>query len=629
MSTSKIDALNIPEGTKSVLKYMTRSKTAAAKSVSPTINVKKPYLTSPFSSPPNAPNDSDLSAEKDLPSAPQFQTSSDIDTSSSFSTPELSNSSTVVNTLESTVEQLGALPSGHTSTPIHTSEVNPSTSFNMPESDELSRLVATQFAEALSTQNEALIKTQKLLADAIKVQNNYKDVSNVKYFAYPCSPMPKAPDNGLVETNVNIWLKSIEDKAPSSSFSDEERLKMALHFSLTQAKEILDQTIQKIGYNWDEVKARFSAMSMQIPENSTKLMEKIAQIKRAPGESFQSLVIRLNVLGELLGADESYKEAVNPMMCDALANNVSAKFKRTLTVADKQSLATCLEKALKYIIDHPDEKFDVTESKPTVANVNVQSSPPNNTNNSNQKNNRGSYQGNRGYRGNYPNQGNRGNYHGNRGNFNNYRGNNRGNFRGSYNNQRGYQNFRGNNRSSFRGNNFNRGNRNGYNNGHGYNNGQSNWGNQNGQFQNPPRAQTKCSRCYGQHPTIECWRQNEFCGNCLSYGHIQHECNYDLYGNSGFRSFPPSESMAFSGTYHMPSSTDTAPNPAIPAIAAVSEEYHMDAAAAWPVALPPPTEETAEAAMLRSLLARTSAMDISDAIDKELQKKKAQINFGN
>ena len=474
---------------------------------------------------------------------------------SSDSLPHLANTNiSVANSLESSLEKKIS------STPIQT-EKSKQISLKMPEDS----LAAADMAQTLVNTNETLSKTQKLLADAIKVQNQrfqIKEMNNIKYFAYPVTPMPKTPNGELIETNVQLWFQSIDDKTSSDSYTDEDKCKLAIFYTLTQAKEFLDKIIIQHGYNWETVKEKFTELSLQIPENSCTLMAKIAQTKREPGESFQSLVLRLDNLGNLLAADPSYKDAVNPMMCDALANSVSPKFKASLTVEDKKSLATCLAKTLKYIREHPEEKINLASDKPIVTNITVNAKPV--TNNPPPRTN-----GNRNFRGSYANQGTRGYSNANRGSqHNNYRGNFNDGYQGNQYGYRGYQqSFRGNS-NSFRGN-YRGGYQPSYR-GSFHSNRGTNY-----PQHNPPRSHPYCTRCNtNTHDTIKCWRREAFCEKCLSYGHIRRECNYDLYGH---QRNPHSSvgSMGFSGTYHMPPEPH---NSSTPAIAYVSDAGQSEAA---------------------------------------------------
>ena len=114
------------------------------------------------------------------------------------------------------------------------------------------------------------------------------------------------------QRNVHIWLNSIERYTPPHTHNDLDRIQVAKHFTLPDAKRMFEKCITEHGTNWITLKAKFTAISRPKPYDSFKIMKQIRNIKKGPDESLQSVVMRLEDLGERLCLDKSYEGIVQP-----------------------------------------------------------------------------------------------------------------------------------------------------------------------------------------------------------------------------------------------------------------------------------------------------------------------------
>ena len=214
-------------------------------------------------------------------------------------------------------------------------------------------MTANAIQTPLAQLNQQLIASHQTLAKAIKQQVGYNHLT-VKHFTYTTTTANTNSYINGIERNVYIWLKSIDSHTPANTHTDYDRVQIALHFTLPDAKKMLESCISTHGSNWISLKEQFIAVSLPEPYDSLDLIDKIRNIKRHPDEPLQSIVLRLEDLGERLSLDKSYTNLVQPILSDSFAQFLPKKFHRSLTVEDKKSLKKVLEKALIFQINNPE-----------------------------------------------------------------------------------------------------------------------------------------------------------------------------------------------------------------------------------------------------------------------------------
>ena len=199
-----------------------------------------------------------------------------------------------------------------------------------------------------------MIAGNRLLTNAFNQHFSFKQYPNIKHFTYTTRNEHNTTNINGIERNVHIWLNSIEKYTPTQTHNDLDRLEVARHFTLPDAKQMFEKCLTEHGTNWMTLKAKFTAISRPMPYDSFKIMKQIRNIKKGPEESLQSVVMRLEALGEKLSLDRNYEGIVQPLLCDSFAKFLPKRFHRTLSAEDKQSLCYVLEKALLFQIQNPE-----------------------------------------------------------------------------------------------------------------------------------------------------------------------------------------------------------------------------------------------------------------------------------
>ena len=207
---------------------------------------------------------------------------------------------------------------------------------------------------SMKQNNDILIASNRVLTNAFNQHFASKQYPNIRHFTYSTSNEHNTTNINGIERNVHIWLNSIERYTPPHTHNDLDRIQVAKHFTLPDAKRMFEKCITEHGTNWMTLKAKFTAISRPQPYDSFKIMKQIRNIKKGPDESLQSVVMRLEDLGERLSLDKSYEGIVQPLLCDSFAKFLPKRFHRTLSAEDKQSLCYVLEKALLFQIQNPE-----------------------------------------------------------------------------------------------------------------------------------------------------------------------------------------------------------------------------------------------------------------------------------
>ena len=231
--------------------------------------------------------------------------------------------------------------------------------------------MASNITSLLEKQHQTLSSSHQRLKNAVNLSLEYQQYSFIKYFSY--SPIPEKLPSKVqnIETNVFLWLKSIDRYTPNNGHTDEDRIEIARYFSIGNANEILEKCILLHGPKWSIIKAKFSALSLPEPFNALDLIEKIINIEKKPGECLQSIALRLLELGDLLNLDGSYSDMIGPLLSDSFCKFLPKRFHRTLSVEHKKSLLTVLKMALIYQIENP---ISPSDEKVTINHVKTQNS---------------------------------------------------------------------------------------------------------------------------------------------------------------------------------------------------------------------------------------------------------------